>query len=64
MKKALKHVVFNTGKAYLDVNEEAFKMYMKFYSSCNDVVENKGHTFGSDLEPELKDALKAFVLTL
>lgn len=64
MKKALKHVIFNTGKAYLDVNEEAFKMYMKFYSSCNDVVENKGHTFGSDLEPELKDALKAFVLTL
>jgi hypothetical protein len=34
------------------------------YSNCTDTYEDKGHTFGSKLQPIEKEALKAFVETL
>jgi hypothetical protein len=35
-----------------------------YYSSCTDLVENRGHPFGEGLSPADKDALIAFVATL
>lgn len=37
---------------------------LKFYSTCLDVVENKGHRFGQDLSEADKNALIAFIATL
>ncbi|HZP88392.1 MAG TPA: hypothetical protein VFB54_16390 [Burkholderiales bacterium] len=37
---------------------------LKFYSTCLDVVENKGHRFGQDLSEVDKNALIAFLATL
>ena len=36
----------------------------EYYSSCTDLVENRGHPFGEGLSPADKNALIAFVATL
>jgi hypothetical protein len=37
---------------------------IEVYSSCNDLIENKGHRFGEDLPESDKKALVAFLATL
>ena len=54
------------GQQIKNQNVESLKVIAKYYKTCDagDNVENKGHEFGTRLDPKDKQALKAFMATL
>jgi hypothetical protein len=51
-------------KQFAAGQNERLKTYLKYYSNCDAYQENGGHDFGTELSPEAKVALKAFLATL
>ncbi|MEO8040272.1 MAG: cytochrome c [Betaproteobacteria bacterium] len=62
MKQVLAQIIADPAKIVETVGSH--KRLLEVYSSCTDVIENEGHTFGESLAESDKNALTAFLATL